>query len=305
MQKSCAFHSLVRALTAALTLGVGLSNAFAPAMAGNAEPFVRNPAGATETWVVQHLEIPAPQAGAVMITSVLRPSGSGPFPLAVINHGTVENEAMRAALPAPSFPLLSYHLLKHGFAVVMPQRPGHGETSGPYLESLHSCDYAQFTDAGYGAAASIKAAVDYVMQQPYVKKQRVLLAGHSAGAWAALALASEHTVPVAGVINFSGGLGGHSLGVAGRNCAPDRLAAAAGQFGRTTHVPTLWLYAQNDSYFGPALSRRMADAFRDAGGLVDYRLLPPEGDDGHYLIYSRDAERYWGPIVERFVATLK
>ena len=70
-------------------------------------------------------------------------------------------------------------------------------------------------------------------------------------------------------------------------------------------MPTLWLYAQNDSYFGPDLSRRMADAFRAAGGPADYRLLPPDGDDGHYLIYSGSAERTWGPIVEHFVATLQ
>ena len=37
---------------------------------------------------------------------------------------------------------------------------------------------------------------------------------------------------------------------------------------------------------------------------VDYRLLPPVEEDGHYLINSPDAARYWGPIVDKFVATL-
>ena len=41
----------------------------------------------------------------------------------------------------------------------------------------------------------------------------------------------------------------------------------------------LWIYTENDSYFPPSLSRRLADAFRAAGGTVDYRLLPAFGAD--------------------------
>jgi pimeloyl-ACP methyl ester carboxylesterase len=149
-------------------------------------------------------------------------------------------------------------------------------------------------------------ASDFLLRQPFVKKQRVLLVGHSAGAWGALALASQDmqakNAVVAGVINFSGGRGGRSYGIANRNCAPDRLVSAAAAYGRTTRAPTLWLYAENDSYFPPALSRRMADGFRAAGGLVDYRLLPPVGDEGHALIYSPDAIRYWAPVAEKFLA---
>ncbi|HMB75630.1 MAG TPA: hypothetical protein VKN76_04485, partial [Kiloniellaceae bacterium] len=50
------------------------------------------------------------------------------------------------------------------------------------------------------------------------------------------------------------------------NCSPERLVAAAAGFGRTARVPTLWLYAENDSYFPPDLSRRMATAYTAAGG---------------------------------------
>jgi dienelactone hydrolase len=253
----------------------------------------------------RQLEIPQPQAGVLMLTSVLLPPGRGPFPLAVVNHGTTESEDARAGYPAPAFPLISSLLLEHGYAVALPQRPGHGATGGPYLESANGCDDAHFAEAGDAAAASIEAAVAYLLREPYVKQQRVLLVGHSAGAWAALALASRNTDQVSAVINFSGGLGGHSYGVADRNCAPDRLVQAAAQFGRTTRIGTLWLYARNDSYFGPALSRRMADAFRAAGGLADYRLLPPVGQDGHELIYSADGARYWGPIVDKFLAPLR
>jgi pimeloyl-ACP methyl ester carboxylesterase len=65
-------------------------------------------------------------------------------------------------------------------------------------------------------------------------------------------------------------------------------------------VPTLWIYAENDTYFPPALSRRLADAFAAAGGKADYVLLPPVGGEGHAAIRSNAWER---PLVT-FLAAL-
>lgn len=72
-----------------------------------------------------------------------------------------------------------------------------------------------------------------------------MLVGHSAGAWGALAAAARYLDSASAVVNFSGGRGGRSYGIAGRNCAPEHLIAAAAAFARV-HVPTLWLYAVND-----------------------------------------------------------
>ena len=75
------------------------------------------------------------------------------------------------------------------------------------------------------------------------------------------------------MIDFAGGRGGHqkmsdgSLG----NCTPDALVKAAGRYGSTARVPTLWIYAANDSFFSPALARRMFDAYNAAGGHGIYR----------------------------------
>jgi homoserine acetyltransferase len=80
------------------------------------------------------------------------------------------------------------------------------------------------------------------------------------------------------------------------------LVDAVAEFGRTARVPMLWIYTRNDSYFGPELSKRMAEAFRAAGGNVEYRLLSDFGGDGHFLIDSADAVRLWAPIVSKFLA---
>jgi len=56
------------------------------------------------------------------------------------------------------------------------------------------------------------------------------------------------------------------------------------------------------TFFGPALSKRMYEAFRAGGGDVEYHLLPPFDDDGHYFIDSPKAVPIWGPIVTKFLA---
>jgi pimeloyl-ACP methyl ester carboxylesterase len=43
-------------------------------------------------------------------------------------------------------------------------------------------------------------------------------------------------------------------------CDEDALVRAFATLGRTSRIPTLWIYAQNDKFFGPELVRRRADA---------------------------------------------
>lgn len=250
--------------------------------------------------------LPSGQPGVLMRATLFRPLGPGPFPLLVMNHGTTQNGERRRLLPLPQFETVSPWFVRHGFAVAVPERPGHGATGGVYREDQGDCDDADFAGAGRGAADSIAAAIVYLRAQPFVRRTGAVVAGHSAGGWAALALASRAPAGLAAAINFAGGLGGRSFDQPDNNCAPKRLIAAAGEFGRTTRVPTLWLYAENDSYFAPRLSGAMAAAFSAAGsGKVDYELLPAVGRDGHFFINEENSASTWGPVVERFLATLR
>ena len=202
----------------------------------------------------------------------------------------------------PAYRLASQWFLDRRFAVVLPQRPGHGETGGPYMEDQGRCESADYHQAGLRTADSIEAAIDYMTAQPFVRKTGVVVVGQSAGGWGAIALASRNPEVVKAVINFSGGRGGHSDNNANNNCSPDRLVASAREFARTARIPTLWLYAENDSYFAPDLSKRMSQAFGEAGGRAEYHLLPPVAEEGHLLIESDEARALWTPIVERFLA---
>ena len=249
-----------------------------------------------QTWL-----IPAQDRRTLMWTNVFRPPGAGPFPLAVINHGSTQNELQRASYGIPEYAELTEWLVAHGYAVAVPQRPGHGKTGGPYYEAQGSCANADYRKAGLNTAAAIAAAIDYMIHQPFIRKTGVIDIGQSAGGWGALALASQNFPPVGAVVAIAAGRGGRVDGEAGHNCAPDRLVATARQFGERTRVPTLWIYAENDSYFPPVLSKRLAEGFRMAGGHAEYHLLPPVGADGHDFIHAREAVPLWTPILKKFL----
>lgn len=263
------------------------------------------PRGAQDSTGGQSWILPSQQAGVTMRATLFRPSGAGPFPLVVINHGSSESAEQRAKYPAPSYPIMSRFFLQRGYAVLIPQRPGHGETGGPYLEDQGPCASVDYGKAGAATAASIDAAIGYVTAQHFIRKTPVIVVGESAGGFGALALASRNPRNVRAVINFGGGRGGRVDGRPNNNCAPDRLVAAVAAFGAMARIPTLWIYAVNDIYFPPELSKRMADAYRDAGGRVEFHLLPAFGIDGHRLIDSEDAVPVWGPIVEKFLAGIR
>lgn len=248
--------------------------------------------------------VPLPHEQLLMHTFLLRPPGDGPFALVVINHGSNQNSQARAAFDLSAYHRLAYWFLARGYAVALPIRPGHGATGGPYFEDQGRCDDVHYRKSGLATADSIQAAVDYLTAQPFIRKSGVTIVGQSAGGWGALALASRNPAAVQAVINLAGGRGGHVDGEPGNNCAPDRLVAAAGEFGHTARIPTLWLYAQNDSYFAPALSERMFAAFHDAGGSAEYRLLPALGADGHIRMTGDAAIALWAPIVERFLQSV-
>ena len=121
---------------------------------------------------------------------------------------------------------------------------------------------------------------------------KVVVVGQSGGGWGSIALASRNPSSVGAIITFAAGRGGRVDGKPNNNCAPDKLVAATGEFGRAARVPMLWIYAENDSYFGPELTKRMHVAFTAAGGDAEYHLLPAFGNDGHFLIDSQMRCRY-------------
>ena len=253
---------------------------------------------------MQQWLVPSPDPETAAHALLFRPSGDGPFPLALIAHASTQNVLRRAQMPQPEYRALAAWLVARGFAVLVPERPGHGATGGKYLEDQGGCDEADYSRSGYATADSIKAALGYLREQPFVRQDGTVIVGHSAGAWGALALAGENPKGVSAIIAFAPGRGGHANDLPNQVCAPHTLMQSAAEFGEDTQVPVIWLVAANDSYFSPDLSRQLADAFRTGGGRVDFRVLPASGSEGHWLAETEAGVKIAGPELDTALKAL-
>ncbi len=257
------------------------------AVAANAQTPAFGPAGPEgEPARRQEWRVPTPDSSIASHALLFRPHGNGPFPVAIIAHASVENEIQRAQMREPDYAHLALALVARGFAVLVPQRPGHGATGGPYLEGQGGCDAPDYLRAAQTTGGEIGTALDFLRTQPFARKHGAVIAGHSAGGFGALALAQRDPREIVAIIAFAPGRGGHAHGRAGEVCAPDKLIAASKALGENARVPVTWLVADNDSYFSPALSKRMADAFRTGGDRVTFRVLSPAAREGHFLAES-------------------
>jgi dienelactone hydrolase len=232
--------------------------------------------------------------------TLYKPDGPGPFPLVVLSHGTPRNPQWRVAQGRLTYSLQSWKFVSMGFAVVIPMRRGYGHSQGSYAEDEGPLDRAHFYQAGVESARDLRATVEYVSTLPFIDGKRLVLAGHSSGGFASLILASRGLPGVKGIINFNGGRGSSQR----CNHSPGRLIEACARAGRTTRAPTLWIYAENDSYFPPWLAREMYAAFRRAGGRAEFVMLPPFREEGHFLFTDLQGLAWWTPVVNRFLNDL-
>ncbi len=248
---------------------------------------------------IQQWLIPSPDPDTAARAILFRPPGDGPFRLALIAHASTQNVLRRAQMPQSEYRALAAFLVARGFAVLVPERPGHGATGGRYLEDQGDCDGADYISAGRAIAEAIVMALNYLRSQSFVRQEGAVILGHSAGGWGALALAGEKVNGVSAIIAFAAGRGGHADDLPNVVCARDRLVSTAREFGKGARVPVTWLVAANDSYFSPELSRQLADAFRSGGGSVDFQVLAASGNEGHWLAETEAGVTIAGPELDR------
>ena len=248
--------------------------------------------------------IPGGDPARVLRATVFRPDDAPGHvvprrPLVVINHGT--SEATRMSVSMPVFYWLSRWFVDRGYVVILPQRRGHGATGGNLAEDVGTCSRPEHDLAGRTAADDIEAVVDYMTKQPFIASSETVVVGISTGGWASLALAARNPANVRAVVNFAGGRGGHAGGRANAVCGQKELIGAAGTYGKSARVPTLWFYARNDSYFNPDLAAAMATAWNHSGGRASLQVLAPYGEDGHDLADDQAGWNLWGDALDKFL----
>lgn len=238
--------------------------------------------------------------GRIVVT-LYRPAGAGPFPLMVVNHG---RDARRRADPprVRALGLASYGV-RRGFAVAVPTRLGYGESGlDPDPEVIGPCDRPDYRPMMTAAARQIDATIRHLRGYEWIDARRVVIAGESVGGLAALAYSAHAGPETVGIINFAGGAGGDARSRPGRPCRPAALSEALATVARPAGPPTLWLYAENDMYWGPTNPRAWADAYQRAGGTRELHVFPPLGEDGHTL--AARGRNFWRPVTDAFLARL-
>jgi dienelactone hydrolase len=230
---------------------------------------------------------------------VVRPDDGLAHPLAVLNHGSPRDAANRSTMSPYRLWPQAVAFARRGFVAVVAMRRGYGNSQGEWAEGYGSCSGPDYATAGRAGASDIAAVARYMSGQSYVSKGKWISVGHSAGAFATVALTSDPPRDLAAAIAFAPGRGSTTPDAV---CGEKQLVAAFAQYGKTSRVPLLWVAAENDHFFGPRLVPLLTNAFANAGGNLTFVKTAAFGEDGHQLFTTASGISIWSPIVDRFLA---
>lgn len=236
--------------------------------------------------------------GGPLLHAVLTlPHKDGPAPGIVITHGSPRKaEDRRRQSP---FRNTTRWFANKGFAVLNLTRRGYGKSQGDWEEGYGKCDFPYYKEAGDKSAEDMLAAIRYLRALPNVDKDKIVVAGVSAGGWATLATMAKNPEGVVLGLNFAGGRGSRSEGevCGGEYAFREPLAA----WGKTAKVPTLWVYAENDRFWGPDMPKKMFERYRAGGAPAELWASPPfpHHRDGHNMFGHGKGAGFWGERVDR------
>ncbi|WP_169708784.1 dienelactone hydrolase family protein [Trinickia terrae] len=238
------------------------------------------------------LTVPVDSSPLVRLKVTLyMPSRGGPFPLALVNHGSSHDPA-NAPRVADEF--IPYYFLSRGYAVAMPMMRGYAGSEG-YLRP-HGCD---IMGIGLDAAQDIRKVLDYLKRQPGIDAAHIVVAGKSMGGWNTLAFGALNPPDVKGLMSFAGG-------VKESDCASSDagLISGAGQFGARTRLRSIWFFGENDQIFATSTWQAMFRQYTAAGAhaeLVDYGAFQK---DAHAMTASGAGLPLWVKKADAFLASI-
>jgi dienelactone hydrolase len=235
-----------------------------------------------------------------IIVTVFEERGRAAYPLLVLNHGRPAG-GDRAGLNRVRYTQAARFFAELGFSVWLPTRVGYG-VSGTRIDAEYAgaCNNRNFARSFGIAADQVQQVIDHARREPRIDARRIVVAGQSYGGATSIAVAARNLPGVVAAINFAGGGGGNPETHPGEPCSASISTATFGGYGQNTRVPTLWIYTENDQYFGPRHTEAWFAAFRASGGKGEFLMLPAFGDDGHRL-FVRGFD-IWAPLVRDFLA---
>jgi carboxymethylenebutenolidase len=180
-----------------------------------------------------------------------RPSGAGPFPAVVYNHGS-EQQPMAGTDSA-----VGPFFVAHGYAVLFPYRRGSGKSEGRHWSEgtavLPPDRGEQITiDHLVQENDDVVTALDWLRAQPWVAHDNLAVAGCSFGGIETLLTAERPVTGLRAALDFAGA----SMSWDDSPRLRERLLAAV----EHARVPIFFLQAEND--FNTAPSKILSAAMR-------------------------------------------
>jgi len=221
---------------------------------------------------------------------VIRPNDGRKHPLAVLNMGVA---ALLYDEIRPDVQLdQTREFARRGWVAITFTRRGWGHSEGTYNESVTKCETAEYLRVGRRAAEDVREVVRLMDEKAYVDASKVIVVGWVGGG--SLSLIADPPPGLAAAVIFAG-----SESVLLR--CPQKVANEVySTYGRTSHIPTLWVYSENDHVISEDLIRRTYTFFTETGGNGEFLLAPPFPIDGHSL-FSLQGIPVWTRYVDDFL----
>ena len=235
----------------------------------------------------------------IMVTMFYEDSVDGPRPVVIVNHGRAPTAEERKALGRAAYLAISKWLVGQGYFVAVPTRIGYGVTGGPDVEDTRGCANKVYAPGYAASAAQTLQVLEYLRGWKQAATDHVAVMGTSFGGTTAITVAAMNVPGVKAAVNFAGGGGGRPRTNPGDPCAPEAMKRLFADYGKTSRIPSLWLYSANDEYFGAKHPRSWFEAFRQAGGVGEFVELPALEGGGHGS-FTKNPQS-WQPRVEAFL----
>jgi carboxymethylenebutenolidase len=221
---------------------------------------------------------------------IWKPSGDGPFPALLWNHGSGRSVGPLDTV-APYF-------VSKGYVFFVPHRRSHGHSPrDSFVDSLYDQGARRVVALHEVHLEDQLAAIHYLKGLPYVDTGKIAVAGCSYGGIQTILAVEANTEKKLGLraaIDFAGGA------ITWRRSFDlrERMLRAV----KKATIPILLIQAENDYDLGP--SRALAKEFERSGKPHSLLIYPPFGvtvQEGHSFCVR--GTEIWGSDVLKFIET--
>lgn len=263
------------------------------------------PAQTSDAYLTEVVTIPS---GGLKLRGLLaRPTGDGPFPVYIQNHGSMTiEEARRSPWTSIARDSLSDTLARNGYVVLLLARRGYKGSEG--IASTYTQNEVSLADRDRSAAEVMRgaeeetgdviAALDYLVGLPYVDKERVGVGGVSLGGLVSV-MAAARDPRFKALISMAGGY--RQSAYRGVDEAWGPLQGIWEESARRIHVPVLILWSKNDMLLERDVGRELEKDLRLAGKRVEMTVYPEFQQNGHYLFSRPEGYPLFVPDAMRFL----